>query len=93
MGGNRTYKPRATGSGTRKLVELGERRNSLDASLATTLAKHSQRFNDILSAVLDINVTLEPKIGALRTDMGHLLEAHKKLKDRVEATENAVSDM
>ncbi|KAJ1081915.1 hypothetical protein NDU88_002087 [Pleurodeles waltl] len=93
MGRNRTEKPGATGLGTCKLVEPGERRNSTDTSLAATLAEHSQRFNDILSAVLDIKATLEPKVDALRIDMVHLREDHKKLKDRLEATENTVSDM
>ncbi|KAJ1127336.1 hypothetical protein NDU88_005739 [Pleurodeles waltl] len=63
-----------TSSGMHKLVNSGERRNSPDASLAATLAEHSQRFNDIKD-------TLEPKIEALCIDMGHLREDHKKLKD------------
>ncbi|KAJ1104718.1 hypothetical protein NDU88_002127 [Pleurodeles waltl] len=93
MGCNRTDKPWAIGSRTRELVEPGERRNSLGASLAATLAEHSQRFSDILSVVLDIKATLEPMIIALRIDMGHQREDYKKLKDRLEAMENTVSDI
>ncbi|KAJ1163227.1 hypothetical protein NDU88_003690 [Pleurodeles waltl] len=73
----RTDKPGATGSETLELVAPGEHRNSPDASLVVPLAEHSQRFNDILSAVLDIKTTLEPKIDTLRIDMGHLREDHK----------------
>ncbi|KAJ1178375.1 hypothetical protein NDU88_003621 [Pleurodeles waltl] len=51
MGRNRKDKPGATGSGTHKLFEPGEHRNSPDGSLASTLAEHSQRFNDILGPV------------------------------------------
>ncbi|KAJ1200825.1 hypothetical protein NDU88_004646 [Pleurodeles waltl] len=70
-------------------MELGEQGGSPDASLATTPAEHTQKFNDILNTVLDIKSTLESKINSLRIDIGHLREDHKKLKDRVETTENS----
>ncbi|KAJ1189688.1 hypothetical protein NDU88_006430 [Pleurodeles waltl] len=41
----------------------------------------------------DIKSTLEPKIDALRIDIGHLREDRKKLKDRVETTEKTESEM
>ncbi|KAJ1115482.1 hypothetical protein NDU88_003706 [Pleurodeles waltl] len=93
MGHNRTDKSGATGSVAHELVEMEERMNSSDISLAATLAEHFQKFNDILNAVIDIKATLELKIDSLRIDMGHLREYHKKLKERVEATENAIPDM
>ncbi|KAJ1209425.1 hypothetical protein NDU88_004803 [Pleurodeles waltl] len=93
MGHNKTDRPLGTGSRALEEVALGEHRSPPNASLAATLAEHSQRFNDILSAVLDIKTTLEPKIDVLRMDMGHLQEDHKKLKEREEATETTVSDM
>ncbi|KAJ1205940.1 hypothetical protein NDU88_001359 [Pleurodeles waltl] len=71
----------------------GDRRNSPDASLAGTLPEHSQKCNDILNVVLHIQTRGKPKIDALRIDMGHLHEDFKKLKERVDATENTVSDM
>ncbi|KAJ1127841.1 hypothetical protein NDU88_006234 [Pleurodeles waltl] len=86
-------KPGATGSGAQEEMALGERRNPPDTSLTATLAEHSQKFNDILNAVLNIKNTLETKIDALWIDMGHLREDHKKLKERVEATKSTVSDV
>ncbi|KAJ1185073.1 hypothetical protein NDU88_001868 [Pleurodeles waltl] len=65
---------------------LEEHRRPPPAFLVATLAEHSQRFNEILSAVLEIKTTLEPKIDALRIDMGHMREDHKKVKEQVEAT-------
>ncbi|KAJ1201084.1 hypothetical protein NDU88_004900 [Pleurodeles waltl] len=72
---------------------VGGRGGDPDASLATILAEHTQKFNDILNAVQDIKCTLEPKNNALRIDIGHLRKYHKKLKDCVESTENTVSEM
>ncbi|KAJ1173687.1 hypothetical protein NDU88_005513 [Pleurodeles waltl] len=93
MGRIKTDRPGTTGTGTQEKAVLGERGDSRDASLATKLAKHTQKFNDILNAVQDIKSTLEPKIDSLGIPIGHLHEDHKKLKDRVEATENTVSEM
>ncbi|KAJ1118383.1 hypothetical protein NDU88_006574 [Pleurodeles waltl] len=93
LGCTKIDKPRAAGTGAQEVVALGEQRNSPDTLLVATLAEHTQKFHDIMNAVLDIKTTLEPKIDALRVDMGHLREYHKKLKGRVEATENTVSDM
>ncbi|KAJ1181782.1 hypothetical protein NDU88_006981 [Pleurodeles waltl] len=59
----------------------------LPKPLAATLAVHSQRFDEILTAVLDIKTTLEPKIDTVVIDMGHMQEDHKKLKEHVDATE------
>ncbi|KAJ1102843.1 hypothetical protein NDU88_000284 [Pleurodeles waltl] len=69
-------KPGATGAGAQEEVTLGERRSSPDASLAATLAEHTQKFKDILNAVLDTRTTLEPKIDALQIDISHLREDH-----------------
>ncbi|KAJ1186610.1 hypothetical protein NDU88_003391 [Pleurodeles waltl] len=59
--------------------------------LSATLVVHSCRFDEILAAVLGIKTTLEPKIDALRIDMGHMRDDHKKLKDRIEATESTLA--
>ncbi|KAJ1194798.1 hypothetical protein NDU88_004084 [Pleurodeles waltl] len=69
-------------------VSVSDRRRTkrLENTVAT-LAEHSQRFNKILSAVLDIKSTLQPKIDALLIDKHHMREDHKKLKERVEAAE------
>ncbi|KAJ1164061.1 hypothetical protein NDU88_004508 [Pleurodeles waltl] len=56
-------KPGATATGVEEAM-LGERKGSQDPSLVTTLAEHTQKFKDILNAVLDIKTTLEPKIDA-----------------------------
>ncbi|KAJ1093484.1 hypothetical protein NDU88_006584 [Pleurodeles waltl] len=93
MGRTKTNKPGEASSGAQDKVALGERRNFLEASLAATLTEYTQRFNDILNAVLDIKTTLEHKIDALRINMGHLREDHKKLKERIEAAETTVSNM
>ncbi|KAJ1195666.1 hypothetical protein NDU88_004934 [Pleurodeles waltl] len=71
---------RGPGLETRVVEELmlGERKGSRDYSLAITLVEHTQKCKDILNAVLDIKTTLEPKIDALRIDIGHLREDHKK---------------
>ncbi|KAJ1115818.1 hypothetical protein NDU88_004040 [Pleurodeles waltl] len=61
--------------------------------LEVTLAKHSQRFDEILHMVLDIKTTLGPKIDALQMDMGHMRKDHKKLKERVEATESTMASI
>ncbi|KAJ1123301.1 hypothetical protein NDU88_001772 [Pleurodeles waltl] len=53
-------------------------------SLKSTLTAHSSRFDEILAAVFDIKAMLEPKIDALKIDMGLLREDHKKLKERAE---------
>ncbi|KAJ1201096.1 hypothetical protein NDU88_004911 [Pleurodeles waltl] len=66
---------------------------SPDALVATILAAHTQKFDDILNAVQSIKSTLEPKIDVLRIDMGHLRENHKKLKDLVATTESTVSEL
>ncbi|KAJ1131530.1 hypothetical protein NDU88_009866 [Pleurodeles waltl] len=91
MGRNQTDRPVASGTRAQEEVVLGEHRSPPNATLAAALAEHSQRFNEILSAVLDIKTTLEPKIDALCIDMGHMREDHKKLKERVKATESTVS--
>ncbi|KAJ1165565.1 hypothetical protein NDU88_005986 [Pleurodeles waltl] len=58
-----------------------------DLPVSAILAAHTQKFDDILSAIQSIKSTLEPKIDALCIDMGHLREEHKKLKDRVASAE------
>ncbi|KAJ1179173.1 hypothetical protein NDU88_004409 [Pleurodeles waltl] len=93
MGRTKPDRLEMTGTGTQKKMGPGERGGSPDTLLATMLAEHTQKFNDILNAVQDIKSTLEPKTDALQIDIGHLHEDHKKLKDRVEAIENTVSEM
>ncbi|KAJ1106181.1 hypothetical protein NDU88_003584 [Pleurodeles waltl] len=44
-------------------------------------------------AAVKPETTLEPKMDALRIDIGHLREEHKKLKERVNAPKNTVSDL
>ncbi|KAJ1094095.1 hypothetical protein NDU88_007179 [Pleurodeles waltl] len=90
MGRNKTDRPVASGSGGSC---SGRTQKHPNASLAEPLAEHSQRYNDILSAVLDINTIFEPKIDTLRIDMGHLREDHNMLKEQVEATETTVCIM
>ncbi|KAJ1140244.1 hypothetical protein NDU88_006601 [Pleurodeles waltl] len=66
---------------------------SPDTSVAAILAANTQTFEDLLNAVQSIKSTPEPKIDALRIDMGHLWEEHKKLKDRVATTQSTVSEL
>ncbi|KAJ1217818.1 hypothetical protein NDU88_005405 [Pleurodeles waltl] len=58
-----------------------------------TAVEHSQRFDEILNAVLHTKTTLEPKIDPLQMDMDHMREDHKKLKERVEAMESTMASL
>ncbi|KAJ1208185.1 hypothetical protein NDU88_003571 [Pleurodeles waltl] len=62
--------PGMAGPGLRVTVAQREPGASPDTSVATIVATHTERFEDILHAVQSIKSTLEPKIDALRIDVG-----------------------
>ncbi|KAJ1117307.1 hypothetical protein NDU88_005507 [Pleurodeles waltl] len=51
------------------------------------LEDYTQKFMKPLTAVSSLKVLLEPKLEALKIDVGLIQEEHKKLKDRVEDVE------
>ncbi|KAJ1138201.1 hypothetical protein NDU88_004592 [Pleurodeles waltl] len=93
MGRTKSDRPGMSGPGVHKRTAPKEPGVSPDALVATILATLHKKFNDILNAVQNIKSTLEPKIDALRIDIGHLREDHKKLKDHVATTEKTVSEL
>ncbi|KAJ1093293.1 hypothetical protein NDU88_006398 [Pleurodeles waltl] len=93
MGRTKQERPTMGAPGTQGCGVTGELMRSLPEPLEVTLVEHSQRVDEILNAVLDIKTTLEPKIDALRIDMGHMREDHKKLKEQVEATEFTMASL
>ncbi|KAJ1105293.1 hypothetical protein NDU88_002701 [Pleurodeles waltl] len=92
-GRTKSDRPGMAGPGTRISVIQREPGASLDISVAAILAAHTQKFEGILNAVQSIKSTLEPKIDALRIDVGQLREALKKLKDRAATTKSTVSEL
>ncbi|KAJ1184626.1 hypothetical protein NDU88_001429 [Pleurodeles waltl] len=56
----------------------GERQHPPDEPLGNNLSAESRRFNEILTAMVNIKTTLEPKINDLQIDMGLMREDHKK---------------
>ncbi|KAJ1096935.1 hypothetical protein NDU88_002065 [Pleurodeles waltl] len=93
MGRTKSDRPGMAGLGLRMTVAQREPGASPYTLVATILAAHAQKFEDILNAVQSIKSTLEPKIDALHIDVGHLREEHNKLKDRTVTTESTVSEL
>ncbi|KAJ1127742.1 hypothetical protein NDU88_006135 [Pleurodeles waltl] len=93
MGRTKSDRPGVVGPGPCMLAMQSEPGALPDLSVTAILVVHTQKFKDILNAAQSINSTLEPKIDALRIDVGHLREEHKKLKDRVATTESTVSEL
>ncbi|KAJ1115905.1 hypothetical protein NDU88_004125 [Pleurodeles waltl] len=91
MGCNKSDGPRLVGRDTRVQGEQGGLGTPPDSSVTAILEAHTQKFEDILTAVQSIKYTLEPRIAALHIDVGHLREEHKKLKERVTSAEGTIS--
>ncbi|KAJ1111952.1 hypothetical protein NDU88_000224 [Pleurodeles waltl] len=81
------------GFGTGAQRDTGEKPTFQEDSLESSLATHSRKFDKILTAIRDIETTLEPKIDALRIDIELTGEDRKNLKEQVETTEFTLSSL
>ncbi|KAJ1143660.1 hypothetical protein NDU88_009965 [Pleurodeles waltl] len=78
-------------AGTRETPKGKGEASISNGSLTNMLIEHSPKFEELLTAVLDIKSTLGPKIDALRIDMGHARKDYKKLKEHVNNTESMLA--
>ncbi|KAJ1163532.1 hypothetical protein NDU88_003990 [Pleurodeles waltl] len=86
--GHNKFSPRLVGRDPRVQGGLGI---PPDSSVTAILGAHTQKFEDILTAVQKHKVHFGTKIDALHINVGHLREEHKKLKERVTSAEGTIS--